>query len=55
MMSNEANTAEETVLLDRVVFRLDSEAFDLFTGMLNEPPAPTEELRALFLTKSPWE
>ncbi|MGH2562132.1 MAG: DUF1778 domain-containing protein [Thermomicrobiales bacterium] len=45
----------EDVLLDRVFFRLDPEAFDRFNAMLDDPPAPSAELRRLMLTTAPWE
>ncbi|MDQ3692334.1 MAG: DUF1778 domain-containing protein [Chloroflexota bacterium] len=44
-----------TVLLDQVFFSLDAAAFDQFQAMLDSPPPPTDELRALLLTKAPWE
>ena len=45
----------EDVLLDRTYFRLDQEAFARFSELLDNPPQPSDELRALLLTKAPWE
>lgn len=45
----------ENVLRNRVFFRLDPEAFDRFNAMLDNPPAPSEELRRLLRSKAPWE
>jgi uncharacterized protein (DUF1778 family) len=45
----------EDVLLDRTFFRLDEEAFARFNALLDNPPPPSDELRTLLLSKSPWE
>jgi uncharacterized protein (DUF1778 family) len=45
----------EDVLLDRTFFHLDPEAFDRFSELLDNPPAPSHALRRLLLTKAPWE
>lgn len=45
----------EHVLLDHTFFRLDTEAFARFNELLDNPPAPTDELRMLLRTKAPWE
>jgi uncharacterized protein (DUF1778 family) len=45
----------EDVLLDRAFFRLDPEAFARFNALLDNPPPPSDELRALLLRKAPWE
>jgi uncharacterized protein (DUF1778 family) len=45
----------EDVLLDRTFFRLDPEAFARFNAMLDNPPAPSDELRTLLKRKAPWE
>lgn len=34
---------------------LDREAFDRFNAMLDNPAAPSEELRALLQNRAPWE
>ena len=41
--------------LDQVFFTLPGAAFDAFQTLLDRPPAPTEGLRRLLLTKAPWE
>lgn len=43
------------VLLDQTFFQLDDEAFDQFQAMLDAPPPPSNELRALLKGKAPWE
>src|SRR5205085_12438066 len=45
----------EDVLLDQSLFVLDKQRYEEFLNILNEPSKPTEELRKLFSTKSPWE
>jgi uncharacterized protein (DUF1778 family) len=45
----------EDVLLDKVIFRLDTQAFTQFQAALDNPPAPNEQLRRLMATKAPWE
>jgi uncharacterized protein (DUF1778 family) len=40
----------EEVLLNRTLFHLDPEAFDQFSEMLENPPAPPDALRRLLLT-----
>jgi len=54
MLETACRTAED-VLLDRAFFRLDQEAFSRFNALLDAPPAPSDELRALLLSKAPWE
>ena len=44
----------EDVLLDRTFFRLDADAFARFSAMLDNPPTPSEQLRALLRRKAPW-
>jgi uncharacterized protein (DUF1778 family) len=45
----------ENVLLDQTFFRLDPDAFARFSALLDNPPEPTANLRALLLNKAPWE
>lgn len=45
----------ESLLLDRVYFRIDADAFDRFNALLDASPAPSSELRRLLETPSPWE
>ncbi|WP_088253277.1 DUF1778 domain-containing protein [Fimbriiglobus ruber] len=45
----------EDVLLDQVFFLLDDCAFAEFRGLVDHPPAPTEQLDRLLQTKAPWE
>ena len=43
------------VLLDQRFFQLDDAAFERFQDMLDAPPPPSEQLRALLARKAPWE
>ena len=43
------------VLLDQVFFLLDGDGFARFQALVDAPPAPTDRLRQLLLTKAPWE
>jgi uncharacterized protein (DUF1778 family) len=43
------------VLLDRNLFVLDDDAYEAFLGVLDNPPKPSENLKALFKRKAPWE
>ena len=45
----------EDILLDRTYFRLNPDAFARFNELLDNPPPPSDELRALLLTQAPWE
>ncbi len=54
-MIEAASRAAENVLLDRVFFRLEPEAFDRFTAMLDEPPGPSDGLREVLQRRAPWE
>jgi uncharacterized protein (DUF1778 family) len=45
----------EEELLGQVFFAVDAQAFEQFQAILDNPPAPTVELRRLLLTKVPWE
>lgn len=44
-----------SVLLDRCYFALDAEAFEMFTAMLDQPPALNPRLRRLLIGKAPWD
>jgi len=43
------------VLLDQRLFCLNEEQFEAFINALENPPPPTEKLKALFKEKAPWE
>ena len=43
------------VLIDRRLFTLNSDQYDEFLRVLDQPPQPNERLRKLFRSKSPWE
>lgn len=45
----------EDVLLDRVYFILNEQDFAQFKAMVDNPPPPTDRLRHLLATKTPWE
>lgn len=45
----------EAVLLDQTFFRLDGEAAVRFAALLDAPPPPSDELRALLRRPAPWE
>lgn len=44
----------QSVLLDQVFFRLDSEKFRQFTQLLDAPPASNPGLDRLMAVKAPW-
>ena len=44
----------EAVLLDRRFFELDDAAYRAFVDILDNPPAPNDELRKLMKRKAPW-
>ncbi len=50
-----ASREAESVLLDRVFIQIDDRAFDEFNALLDNPPPPTDRLRALLASKTPWE
>ena len=50
-----AREAAENTLLDRRLFILDDAQFAEFTACLDAPVEPTEALRKLLTTPSPWE
>jgi uncharacterized protein (DUF1778 family) len=43
------------VLLNQTVFNLSVDEAEAFARVLENPPAPTEKLRALMQSKAPWE
>lgn len=42
------------VLLDQTVFNLSAEQAEAFERVLDNPPAPTEKLKALMKKEAPW-
>jgi uncharacterized protein (DUF1778 family) len=45
----------EAVLLDRVYFRLNDEAFAAFEALVDATPEPSEALRSLLEKEVPWQ
>jgi uncharacterized protein (DUF1778 family) len=45
----------EDVLLDQTFYAVDEETFKWFQDRLAEPLPPTDALRRLLLTPSPWD
>jgi uncharacterized protein (DUF1778 family) len=45
----------EHVLLDRVFFQLEPDAFEQFEKLLSAPTEPSSALRELMRRKAPWE
>jgi uncharacterized protein (DUF1778 family) len=43
------------VLLNQTVFNLSADQAEAFARALDNPPAPTDRLRELMQSKSPWE
>jgi len=43
------------VLLNHTVFNLSAAQAEAFARVLDNPPAPTEKLKALMQSKAPWE
>ena len=54
-MLDAARQAARDALLDRTLFRLDSDRFDTFAALLDAPAAPNEKLKRLLSTPAPWE
>jgi uncharacterized protein (DUF1778 family) len=50
-----ARTCAEDVLLNQRSFMLDETRHAALVKCLNEPPEPTDQLRKLLASKSPWE
>jgi uncharacterized protein (DUF1778 family) len=53
MLDSARRQAEETIL-DQRSFFLDPDAHDRFLAMLDAPPRPSKELRALMRRKPSW-
>jgi uncharacterized protein (DUF1778 family) len=45
----------QSVLLDQVFFRLDTERFDQFVALLDAPPQRNPGLERLLAVKAPWD
>jgi len=43
------------MLLNQTVFNLSADQAEAFAQALDNPPAPTEKLRTVMQSKSPWE
>jgi len=54
-MLEAAREAAQEALLDKLLFRVDAQTFDLLQADLQKPPAASEGLRKLMQTKAPWE
>lgn len=54
-MLDAARQAAQDALLDRTLFRLDSDRYDAFVALLDAPPVPNEKLKRLLSTPAPWE
>jgi uncharacterized protein (DUF1778 family) len=50
-----ARQKAEDVLLDQRLFALDDAKLAEFMAILDQPPAASEALRKLLLSKSPWQ
>ncbi len=54
-MLDAAREAAENTLLDQRLFLLDQPAFAAFVSCLDDPVGPSEALRKMLATRSPWE
>ena len=54
MLDSARREAEETIL-DQRAFFLDPDAHERFLALLDDPAAPSQELRALMTRKPSWE
>jgi uncharacterized protein (DUF1778 family) len=54
-IDNRTCRGAESVWLDRTFFRLEPDAFARFNALLENPPPPSAELRALLYRIPPWE
>jgi uncharacterized protein (DUF1778 family) len=43
------------VLLDQRLFNLESNQYEAFLKVLDEPPMPNDRLKRLMTSKAPWE
>lgn len=43
------------VLLDQRLFTLDGAQYESFLKVLDSPPPPTEQLKRLMASKTPWD
>jgi uncharacterized protein (DUF1778 family) len=50
-----ARTHAIDVLLDRRLFTLNADQYEVFIRALESPPVPNEKLKRLLASKSPWE
>ena len=50
-----ARTQAMDVLLDKRIFKLNEIAFKEFCSVLDSPAQPTQKLKELLASKSPWE
>jgi uncharacterized protein (DUF1778 family) len=54
-MIESARRSAEDILIDQRLFTLDTQQFDAFIRILDNPPAPSEKLRALMKRKPLWQ
>lgn len=54
-MLEAACSEAQHVLLDRVFFQLDADAFERFEVLLSAPAEPSPALTGLMRRKAPWE
>ena len=54
-MLDSARAAAEVALLDERLFLLDGADYEAFVARLDQPVEPTEALRQLLASSSPWE
>jgi len=45
----------QSVLLDQVFFRLDTEKFEQFVAIFDAPPKPNPGLERLMAVNAPWD
>ncbi|MBX9829164.1 MAG: DUF1778 domain-containing protein [Xanthobacteraceae bacterium] len=54
-MLESARREAEEMILDQRIFFIDKKAYARFLALLDSPPNPSAELRAVFKRKAPWE